>query len=104
MSITFNAQSLCDELYKSLTGQHGFTMVGDSYGWEPGYMIIDWCTSVGDGAVTIDPDDLESLGEKVQSMANKYGFQLVKLQGGTHGYGDFYFKSIPESNEVDNPF
>lgn len=103
MNLSLRAQNLCDELYNTLTGKHGFTMVGDSYGWEPGYMIIDWCTSAAEGAATVDPEDLESLGEKVQSMATKYGFQLIKLQGSSFGYGDFYFKSLPEE-EVDNPF
>ena len=99
-----DAQNLCDELYNALTGKHGFTMVGDSYGWEPGYMIIDWCTSTGEGISTIDPEDLETLGEEIQSIASKYNFQLVKLQGETKGYGNFYFKPLPVEKMVDNPF
>jgi len=105
MNYSLAAQNLCDELYKTFTGKHGFSMVGDSYGWEPGYMIIDWRTNIGYEIETVDPDDLEVLGDRVQQIATKYGYRLIKLQGETGGYGNFYFKPLPvEENSLDSIF
>lgn len=106
MNISERAQNLCDSLYKTLTGKHGFRMVGDSYGWSApgGYMVIDWQVDLLDHRDSGEPDDLEGLGVKVQEIASQYGWQLIKLEAEKGGYGDFYFKPIPNWNPVDDPF
>ncbi|NDB36168.1 MAG: hypothetical protein EB023_12705 [Flavobacteriia bacterium] len=75
-------------------------MIGDSYGWEMGYMIVDWKTHIGDGISTVDPDDLETLGKTIDEIACKYAFKLIKIQSNQLGYGNCYFKEINCSTSI----
>jgi hypothetical protein len=94
-----NAAFLCEELYKHLSDKHGFTSIGNCYGFEDGLAYVEYKTvsiDTGNGLLdgSADPRDLETLGEVCNKIAAKFGYELYKLQGRSHGYGDLYFKPL----------